>query len=216
MTHDTRDSDTHDGDTRDFAARFTDALTSAPGLELSLLRPLLRLLAAGEPVTADQLAAATGRSTATIRHVLATMPDTEYDGQGRITGYGLTLNPTPHRYRTAGRTLYTWCALDTLVFPAVLGHTAQVSSPCRATGEPVRLTATPDGPTGVEPDTAVVSMVACQDPASVRTGFCNQIHFFARAQAAQDWLADHPGSRVLPVADAYTLQRPLLHTILTA
>ncbi|MDX3763610.1 organomercurial lyase [Streptomyces sp. AK02-04a] len=44
-------------------------------------------------------------------------------------------------------------------FPAVLGHTAQVTSPCQAAGDPVRLTATPDGPTNVEPATAVVSIV---------------------------------------------------------
>lgn len=204
-----------DTDAQDFAARFTDSLTSAPGLELTLLRPLLRLLAAGEPVTADQLAAETGRTRGQIRHTLTAMPDTEYDGEGRITGYGLTLNPTPHRYETDGRTLYTWCALDTLVFPAVLGHTAQVTSPCRATGEPVRLTVTPDGPADVEPATAVVSLVACQAPASVRTSFCNEIHFFTGAEAADEWLASHPGSRVLPVADAYAIQQPLIQQILT-
>ncbi|MFC9644356.1 organomercurial lyase [Streptomyces mirabilis] len=42
-------------------------------------------------------------------------------------------------------------------FPAVLGHTAQVTSPCQATGDPVRLTATPDGPTNVEPSRLVRS-----------------------------------------------------------
>ncbi|GLW47602.1 alkylmercury (organomercurial) lyase MerB [Streptomyces sp. NBRC 14336] len=204
-----------DTDTQDFPTRFTDSLTSAPGLELALLRPLLTLLAAGEPVTVDQLAAETGRTREEIRQALAAMPDTEYDTQGRVTGYGLTLNPTPHRYETDGRTLYTWCALDTLVFPAVLGHTAQVTSPCRATGEPVRLTVPPDGPTSVEPAGAVVSLVACETPASIRTSFCNEIHFFTSAAAAEDWLAGHPGSRVLPVADAYAIEQPLIHQILT-
>ncbi|MET7352976.1 organomercurial lyase [Streptomyces mirabilis] len=53
-------------------------------------------------------------------------------------------------------------------FPAVLGHTAQVTSPCRATGDPVRLTATPDGPTNVEPTIAVVSVVTPDAPTMVR------------------------------------------------
>ncbi|MEV6959383.1 organomercurial lyase MerB [Streptomyces sp. NPDC051207] len=203
-----------DTDTRDFAARFTNALNSAPGLELSLLRPLLRLLAAGEPVTVDRLAAATGRTADETRQVLAAMPDTEYDTEGRITGYGLTLNPTPHRYEADGRTLYTWCALDTLVFPAVLGHTARVTSPCHATGEPVRLTVTPDGPADVRPATAVVSLVACDAPASLRTGFCNEIHFFTGTGAAGEWLARHPGAAVLPVADAYAVELPLVRQIL--
>ncbi|MFC9543032.1 organomercurial lyase MerB [Streptomyces sp. NPDC056956] len=204
-----------DTGTQDFAARFTDSLTSAPGLELALLRPLLTLLAAGEPVTVDQLATEAGRTREEIRQALTAMPDTEYDAEGRITGYGLTLNPTPHRYETDGRTLYTWCALDTLVFPAVLGHTARVASPCRATGEPVRLTVPPDGPTEVEPATAVVSLVACEAPASIRTSFCNEIHFFTSAKAADEWLAGHPGSRVLPVADAYAIEQPLIQQILT-
>ncbi|WP_207957562.1 organomercurial lyase [Streptomyces sp. YIM 98790] len=130
------------------------------------------------------------------------MPDTEYDADGRITGYGLTLNPTAHRYETDGRTLYTWCALDTLIFPAVLGHTARVTSPCRATGEPVRLTVAPQGPTGVDPPTAAVSLPAGQAPVSLRTGFCNEIHFFTGAETAGDWLAGHPGSRVLSAAEA--------------
>lgn len=187
----------------------------APGLELALLRPLLTLLATGEPVTVNQLATEAGRPAEEIRQALAAMPDTEYDTEGRATGYGLTLNPTPHRYETDGRTLYTWCALDMLIFPAVLGHTAQVTSPCRATGEPVHLTVTPDGPTDVEPDTAVVSLVPCEAPVSIRTSFCNEIHSFTSAESAEDWLAGHPGSRVMPVADAYAIEQPLVQQILT-
>jgi alkylmercury lyase len=141
------------------------------------------------------------------------MPDTEYDTEGRIVGYGLTFNPTPHRYETHGRTFYTWCALDTMVFPAILGESAQVTSPCRATGEPVRLTATPDGPTDLQPATAVVSLVAPDAPASVRSSFCNQIHFFVSAEAAKDWLGEHPDARVLPVADAYEAGRHLIDQI---
>ncbi|WP_406011622.1 organomercurial lyase [Streptomyces sp. NBC_00637] len=38
---------------------------------------------------------------------------------------------------------YTWCALDTLIFPGVLGVTAHVESPCQTTGILVRLTVAP-------------------------------------------------------------------------
>ena len=148
-----------DTDTQQLAARFTETVNHAPGVKLWLLRPLLALLAGGEPVTIDQLAAQAGRAEDEIREALAEMPDTEYDTEGRIIGGGLTHNPTPHHYQTGDRTLYAWCAMDTLVFPAIIGHTAQVTSPCRATGEPVRLAVTPDGPTHVEPATAVVSVV---------------------------------------------------------
>ncbi|EGX54845.1 alkylmercury lyase [Streptomyces zinciresistens K42] len=202
-------------DTQNLAARFTDTVNRAPGVKLWLLRPLLTLLATGEPVTVDQLAAQAGRTVDEIREALADMADTEYDTQGRIIGNGLTHNPTPHRYETGGRTLYAWCAMDTLVFPAILGHTARVTSPCRATGEPVRLTVTPDGPTHVEPATAVVSLVTPDAPSSVRAAFCNQVHFFAGADAAEDWLAEHPDARVLPVAEAYEVGRPIIEQILS-
>nr|WP_241757056.1 organomercurial lyase [Streptomyces sp. WAC00263] len=47
-------------------------------------------------------------------------------------------------------------------------------SPCQATGDPVRLTATPDGPTNVEPATAVESIVTPHARTTVRASFCNQ------------------------------------------
>lgn len=195
--------------------RLTDSLDSAPGSQPWLLPAVLRLLATGEPVTTGQLATATGRSVEEIEQALTVMPDTEYDDDGRIVGSGLTLNPTPHRYETDGHTLYTWCALDTLIFPTVLGRAAQVSSPCHATGTPVRVSVEPDRVLTVTPATAVVSIVTPDAPASVRASFCNQVHFFASADAARGWLDAHPGATVVSVADAYTLGRPLAQRLLT-
>jgi alkylmercury lyase len=51
-----------DTDTRQFAIRFLDAVTNAPGVQLSLLRFLQTLLVSGKPVTVAQLAARAGRS----------------------------------------------------------------------------------------------------------------------------------------------------------
>ncbi|MBT2490754.1 organomercurial lyase MerB [Streptomyces sp. ISL-96] len=205
-----------DTDIQQFATRFNDSLSAAPGAHFWLLRPLLTLLAAGEPVTVDQLAAAAGRPAEEVRQTLATMSDTEYDSDGRIIGYGITFNPTPHRYETGDRTFYTWCALDTLALPAFLGKTAHVTSPCHGTGEPVRLTVAPDEVTSVEPATAVVSLVTPDAPTSIRSSFCDQSHFFAGPDAARDWLAEHPGARILPVADAYEVGQSVVEQIVTA
>lgn len=73
---------------------------------------------------------------------------------------------------------------------------------------------TPDGISSVEPATAVVSIVTPEAPTSVRSSFCNQVHFFVGPQAANDWLREHPGAGVLPVADAHQLGRPLIERIL--
>jgi len=206
-----------DSSAQQLATRLTAAFNGggAASARPWLWRPLLHLLAHGEPVTVQQLAAATGRTGDEVRHALAANPDTEYDETGRVVGSGLTLRPTPHHFEVDGRTLYTWCALDTLVFPAVLGQPARVTSPCHANGTPVRVTVEPDKVTHVEPATAVVSLVTPDAPASIRTAFCDQVHFFATPDAATDWLGQHPGATVLPVADAYELGRPLTQALLT-
>jgi alkylmercury lyase len=182
-------------DVAHLATRIRDSLgPDSTNMPPWLWRPLLHLLASGEPVTTEDLAQATGRTADEVRHALARLPDTEYDEHGRIIGHGITLRSTPHHFTVDGRQLYTWCALDTLIFPAVLGHPAQVQSPCHGTGVPVHLTVEPDKVTTVQPATAVVSIVTPGSCSSIRTAFCNQVHYFASPAAAQSWLHLSPGS----------------------
>jgi alkylmercury lyase len=81
---------------------------------------------------------------------------------------------------------------------------------------PVRLTVEPDHVASVDPATAVVSIVTPDACTSIRTAFCNQVHFFASPAAAQPWLAQHPEATILPVAEAFALAGPLTQTLLTA
>lgn len=192
------------------ATRLNETFTqSAPDDTRGLWAPLLRLLAHGEPATAEALAEATGCPVEEVRRVLPTLPSVELDAQGRVVGSGISLRPTPHRFVVNHRQLYTWCALDTLIFPKILGATAQVLSPCHVTGEPVSLTVHPDHVTDLEPATAVVSVVTPDDVIDVRAAFCSQVHFFASAEAAQPWLEQHPDITVLPVAEAFALASQL-------
>jgi alkylmercury lyase len=176
------------------------------GLDAGLLIPLMRLLVDGDPVTVEQLAAAAGRTLEEVRRGLAAVPDTEYDDQGRIIGQGLTLRPTPHRFTVAGEELYTWCALDTLIFPALLDRPARVESVSPVSGEPIRVTVDPaDGVTSVDPATAMVSLVNPEQITAIRSSFCNQVHYFTSPEDAAGWLAEHPGAEVVPVAEAYRI-----------
>ena len=179
-----------------------------------LYRPLLRLLADGRPASVEDLAATAGRPVDDIRQTVASLPYVERDDQGRIVGSGLTLRETPHHFEVEGKRLYTWCALDTLVFPALLGRSARIESPCHGTGTPIRITVEPTGVTGVDPETAVVSIVTPGEKASVRHAFCDHVHFFASPQAAQGWLDDHPAGTVHAVAEAFRLRQPLVETLL--
>ena len=179
-----------------------------------LYRPLLRLLADGRPVSVVDLAAAAGRSVDDVRQTVASLPDVEIDDQGLIVGYGLTLRETPHRFEIDGKRLYTWCALDTLVFPALLGRSARVESPCHGTGTPIRITVEPTGVTSVDPATAVVSIVVPDKLSSIRGVFCDHVHFFVFPEAAQGWLGEHPGMTVHSVAEAFRLGQPLVEALL--
>ena len=105
----------------------TERLASAEtGMQPWLWVPALRLLAQGDPVDVQDLAGAVGRPVEEVRAAMETVPDVEYDGEGRIIGWGLTQRATPHRFEVDGKQLYTWCAMDTLIFPTLLGAPARV------------------------------------------------------------------------------------------
>jgi alkylmercury lyase len=94
-----------------------------------LLVQTLRLLAHGQPVTADQakhLVAELGIDPEQAHEFLSAW--TETSPSGDIVGLGLTLNPTPHRFTVDGIQLWTWCAGDTLIFPILLNRPAIVES----------------------------------------------------------------------------------------
>jgi alkylmercury lyase len=181
-----------------------------------LMPAALRLLARGAPVSMTELAAATGVDVAEVANAPGAR-DIEYDDEHRIVGWGLTLIPTPHTFVVDGRRLYTWCAADTLMFPAIIGRRAQVESRCPTTDAVIRLTVDPhDGVTDLSPATAVISIPAPDelDVSRVRASCCNPGRFFATSEAAADWRARHPSGSVLPVADAYPQLQPILSRLL--
>jgi alkylmercury lyase len=172
----------------------------------------LRLLSTGEPVSVERLAGVMGSTPAEVTRALHTLPSIEYDTAGKIVGAGLNLRPTPHQYSINGRTLYAWCALDTLIFPALLGQSATIVSLTPETGTPVCLTVTPHQVQTVEPPEAVVSIVKPSNNPDVRQVFCVHVHFFSAADVAEAWLTQHPGAFLLSVVDAFALgQRLAMH-----
>ena len=180
-----------------------------------LCRALLRLLSRGKPVTIAELAAAAGDPIDRVQRAVAGWNDSEYDEEGRIVGWGLTLRATPYRFNIDGKQLYTWCALGTLFFPAVIGRPARVESPCAATGIPIRLTVDPtEGVSALDPPTAAVSLVTPEQKGSVRTAFCNPSRYFATPHAGRDWQNRHPGMELLGVVDAHRASRPLSQMLL--
>lgn len=175
---------------------------------------LLQTLAKGNPVAQMSIASALGISLSDVQAQLHAFADTEYDDDGKIVACGLSLLPTPHRFQVNGRNLYTWCALDSLMYPVALQQTAQVESLCPVSGVAVRLTITPTGVTFLNPAGAAVSMVIPAAEAgccSVRTAFCRQVHFMSSSMAADAWRSMHPEAMVLSVAEAWRLGSAIAH-----
>lgn len=172
---------------------------------------LYRLLADAEPVTPERLA----QSVAMPRHEIAEMlrrwPGVYLNDRGGVIGYwGLALHPMAHRFEVNGRTLYTWCAWDSLFLPALLGATARVVSTCPVTRDRITLTVTRDGVTQAVPPGVVLSFPQC-DSSRMRedliSNFCHYVFFFSSFEAGGRWVADHPGTVLVSLAEAFELGR---------
>jgi alkylmercury lyase len=193
---------------QELAARITAPMRATGGRAfLEIIPPTLDLLARSKPASPEEIAATSAKSPEEVRAALDRFPSAEWDEQGRVVGLGLTLQLTPHRLELEGRTLFAWCALDSLLFPILLGRPASIESPCRGTGELVHIEVTSAGIEAVEPIPAVVSIVAARDLANLRRISCNNVHFFSSPEAASRWLEKHPEATILSVEDAYRLGR---------
>ncbi len=96
----------------------------------------------GQPVWLMHLATRLQMSQEKLAAHLARISDTEFDQQGNIIGWGITLLPTRHQFRLKKFPLFTWCAFDTVLFPPLLHVEAHVQSRCAATGQPITFAAT--------------------------------------------------------------------------
>jgi alkylmercury lyase len=176
-----------------------------------LLPHAIRLLAEGEPVALERLARAAGARLEDVATALDAQISAERDDHGRLVGLALTLRPTPHRFTVDGRTLYAWCASDTLMLPVILGRPGVVESTCPQTGQPIRIDLTPDAVEGLDPPEAVMSAVRpIGKLPDVRAATCNHGHFFSSAAASANWVRDHPDGYVYPVEEAFRLDREVI------
>ena len=164
----------------------------------------LQLLANGCPVPPDEIAIRLQVTLDTVISILRGF-GAEFDKDGNIVGVGLTLVPTPHVYKANGRKLYTWCAVDALIFPVMLKHTAHIESPDPVSGDKIQVTVTPDGVQKVEPEGAVVSWVnSSVDLSNIRGSVCHYVHFFSSSETASKWIAEHTGKKMFyPVNHAF-------------
>ncbi len=123
------------------------------------------------------------------------------------------LSPGPHQIYLDGRTFaLAGCALDTLVFPLLIGRPARVISSCPATGRSIRLTVTEQGILDLSSQAAVVSLRLPDETTNAcntQETICAYGHFFVDREHASSWPDLHPEAVLLSVEDAAHLAREI-------
>lgn len=136
--------------------------------------------------------------------------------EGSIRGFlGLSLQPTCHRLRVAGRDLWTWCALDSLYLPELLGSPASITSTDPQNGTEIRIALNAGEIQSLHPDGTVLSIVRpqswdCTSACSVKRTACSFIFFFESKDSAATWLGAQPNCSelgILPVRQAVEISR---------
>lgn len=186
------------------------ALPVLIGPDQALALALLRELAQGEPVSHARLPRVAGVPEDAVETALGRWPGVFYDDERRVIGFGgLSVYETSHGFELDGRQLWTWCAWDTLFLPELIGADARVSSNCPATGEKITLTVGANGVSNLKPPGAVVSFLIPSKPfdANVIQSFCHFVHLFASWETGEQWTAEHEGTFLISVDDAYELGR---------
>jgi alkylmercury lyase len=200
-------------ETRDIpalAAEFTAAHPKQDGFEQTVALGVLRLLAEGAPFDAGALADRAGQPPDKVAAALDALPMLERDDEGRVVAYGgLTLKPTSHRFEVDGVRLHTWCALDTLFLPELLGRAAQVHSVDPRSGTEISLTVDAEGVQDLTPAGAVMTLhrARCLDVDDIIGNFCCHVHFFESEQTAGEWAKRSEDTYVVSIAEGFEYGR---------
>lgn len=188
--------------------------------ESRLLIALWRRLAEGIAIgdqEIEEIAGGLGIAPGVAHNFLEWM--SERDEEGNIRGVlGLTLNEMfPTKLTHNGEELRTFCAWDSLFLPIMLGGISEVEAPSAMTGEPVRVTVTPEGVTNVSPSGAYISFVVpeveqrggIETVEDVWMVFCHHLLYFASKEEATDWAEQRDGQPValLAASEAFRLAK---------
>jgi len=174
---------------------------------------LLRELARGEPVAIAQLVQLLSTPLDTAETLImnsALAPYVDMGEGNRVQGFmGLTVNRTPHQLRVKGRTLWTWCAYDTLFLPELLGETVKIETHDPETGQSIDLMVSPDRIETADPIGIAASIVRPQmwDHTSADrliVSACHFMFFFASRTSGERWQAKHPETVLLSLGEAFS------------
>ena len=157
----------------------------------------------------EMLAAELPYSVDRIKAVLDKIKSLVYMAEGNIIGFaGLTTHPMPHSIQIDGITTYTWCALDALFIPELLGKQTLVRSSDPVTKKSIEYVVDVNQVQATQPNDLVVSMVdtnAEKLNEDVISNFCHFVFFFESGETGKEWTANHPDTYLVPISDALEL-----------
>ncbi len=184
-----------------------------------LVAATLRQLAGGTAATPTALADAADLPIERVEQRLAEWPGVFRGEDGEVVGFwGLTVvEMPPHRMAVEdGPTVWPWCAWDPLFLAPIVGP-ARVETTDPVTGEAIRYELSEDGELRADDD-QVVSFLLPEDTwtEDVLGSFCHHVLHFADRRSGEQWVAEHPGTFLLPLADAAELGRRHAARIATA
>lgn len=174
---------------------------------------LYRLLAEGKAVDTVRLAHVVDMPLANVSQTLNEWPGVCYDENDRVIGFwGLTVKETRHRLEVNGKTLYTWCAWDTLFIPELFNATVRVTSTCAATNETIRLIVSPTAAEARESNDVMVSFLIpdkTKFQENLTASFCHFVYFFRSREVGEAWVSKHKGTFLLSLQEAFTVGRKM-------
>ena len=196
-----------------FLGAFPDEYINLNREQQQIASKIYNLLSEGNPVSIEMVANSLDMDKDSVKRITDEWGGIYYNDEGNIIGYwGLATEKMGHSFKLDEKTLYTWCAWDTLFIPQIIGKTAVVESIDPVTKKTIKLTVTPsDGISDVYPPETVISFMI-PDTEKVRAdvikSFCHYIHFFESKYSAEEWISENEKKNellILSIEEAYTI-----------
>jgi alkylmercury lyase len=129
----------------------------------------------------------------------------ELNSEEELVGFlGLSVVPTNHKMAIGDKTLYTWCAADTLIFPTILNVEAHIISTDPLNNQTVEVKIKDDILLEITPASAMISWIDEIDQSDIRCSMCNRVHFFSSKESATLWHKNNKDARIFTVTDFFT------------
>lgn len=172
---------------------------------------MLQLIAEDRPLTAEEVASVLGWPVEEVKPRFEEVLEygVAYDNDGNLTAAESSPDGVPlpiYRVRwldTGKVAALPGCASDALSPVLSTGRRARIEAHCPTTGQPISVQVGPAGQfEGVEPPDAVAIALGLQPdwhPRDWTRSDCATGLFFASAEAASGWLANHPGFIAVPM-----------------